>query len=70
MTTEFMSACHSHASSLPKARRRYKDYVKHKYGINIVNAMLTEVKFDVVILAVAHKEFIAIDVRSLVKEVK
>ena len=68
MTTEFLLACHSHSPSLPEARRKYKDYVKHEYGINIVNEMPKEVRFDVVILAVAHKEFISMDVRSLVKE--
>ena len=42
--------------------------VKREYGINIVRDLPKE-KFDAVILAVAHKEFLSLDVRCLVKEV-
>lgn len=41
--------------------------VKHEYGINITNTLTIE-KFDAVILGVAHKEFLELDVKSLVKE--
>lgn len=42
--------------------------VKREYGINIVRDLPKE-KFDAVILAVAHKEFLNLDIKSLVKEV-
>ena len=41
--------------------------VKAEYGIDILNT-LPEGKFDAVILAVAHKEFAQLDIRSFVKE--
>lgn len=44
------------------------DKVKHEYDINIVN-QLPEEKFDVVILCVAHKEFIDLDIKDLVRGV-
>lgn len=43
------------------------EMVEHEYGIKVVNTLPYH-KFDVVILAVAHKEFIDLDVQSLVKE--
>ena len=43
------------------------DRVKREYGIDIVSDLPKE-KFDAVILAVAHKEFLGLDVRSLVRE--
>jgi UDP-N-acetyl-D-galactosamine dehydrogenase len=39
----------------------------HEYGVE-VTATLPEDRYDAVILAVAHKEFLGLDVRSLVKE--
>lgn len=42
--------------------------VKHEYGIDIVSN-LPKIKYDAVILAVAHKEFLNLDIKSLVKEV-
>ena len=42
--------------------------IKHEYGIDIVNELARKEKYDVVILGVAHKEFLALDVKSLVKE--
>lgn len=42
--------------------------VKHEYGIDIVKELPVE-KFDAVILCVAHKQFLTLDVKSLVKEV-
>lgn len=42
--------------------------VKHEYGINIVTELIAEKKFDVVINAVAHKQFLNLDVRSLCKD--
>ena len=43
------------------------DHVKHEYGLEIVNELPTGEKYDVVILSVAHKEFLELDVKSLVK---
>jgi len=40
--------------------------VKREYGIEIISE-LPDVKYDAVIAAVAHKEFISLDIRSLVK---
>lgn len=42
--------------------------VKQEYNINITNNLPTE-KFDAVILAVAHKQFLELNVKNLVKEV-
>lgn len=41
--------------------------VKREYGIEVVN-QLPQFKYDAVILAVAHKEFLQLDVRQLVVE--
>lgn len=41
--------------------------VKHEYNIDIVSELPAE-KFDAVILGVAHKQFLSLDVKSLVKE--
>lgn len=41
--------------------------VKHEYNIDIVSE-LPEEKFDAVILGVAHKQFLDLDVKKLVKE--
>ena len=41
------------------------EYVRHEYGLDVVN-VLPEDKYDAVILAVAHNEFLQIDVSSLV----
>lgn len=41
--------------------------VKREYGIEIVNEVPKE-KFDAAILGVAHKEFLDLDIKSLVKE--
>ena len=41
--------------------------VKREYGIEIVNEVPKE-KFDAAILGVAHKEFLYLDIKSLVKE--
>lgn len=44
------------------------DHVKHEYGLDIVNELPIGEKYDAVILGVAHKEFLELDVKSLVKE--
>ena len=44
------------------------DYVKHEYGLEIVNELPANEKYDAVILGVAHKEFLELDVKSLVKD--
>lgn len=41
--------------------------VKKEYGLNLTN-ILPDKKFDAVVLAVAHKEFLNLDIKSLVKE--
>ncbi len=41
--------------------------VQHEYAMDIVNTLPAQ-SFDAVILAVAHKEFLNLDIRSLVKE--
>lgn len=40
--------------------------VKHEYGLDVVGSLSNEL-YDAVILAVAHKEFLDIDVQALVK---
>lgn len=44
------------------------DHVKHEYGIDIVSELAENEKYDVVILGVAHKQFLELDVKSLVVE--
>ena len=44
------------------------DHVKHEYSLDIVNELSVGEKYDAVILGVAHKEFMELDVKSLVKE--
>ncbi|MBO7226364.1 MAG: nucleotide sugar dehydrogenase [Bacteroidales bacterium] len=43
--------------------------VKHEYGLNIVNTLDTREKYDAVVLGVAHKEFLNLDIKSLLNEV-
>ena len=43
------------------------DVVKHEYGIDITTELPIE-KFDAVIMGVAHKQFLSLDVKSLVEE--
>ena len=45
--------------------RASKEHVKKEYGIDITNTLNGEERFDAVILAVAHKEFLSLDVKSL-----
>lgn len=45
-----------------------KEHVKREYNVDVVNELPIGEKFDACILAVAHKEFLDLDVRSLVKE--
>ena len=42
--------------------------VKHEYNIDIVSKLPKEEQYDAVILGVAHKEFLQLDVKSLVRE--
>ena len=42
--------------------------VKREYGINIVSELPADDKFDAAILGVAHKQFLELDVKSLVKD--
>ena len=45
-----------------------KEQVKHEYGVDVVSELSENAKYDACILAVAHKEFLEINVRSLVKD--
>lgn len=42
--------------------------VKHEYNIEIVSELPQKIQYDAVILGVAHKEFLQLDVKSLVRE--
>ncbi|MCQ2306364.1 MAG: nucleotide sugar dehydrogenase [Bacteroidales bacterium] len=44
-----------------------KEKVKHEYGVEVVNE-LSDGKYDAVILGVAHKQFLELDVKSLVRD--
>lgn len=44
------------------------DNVKREYGLKIINEFPAGEKYDAVILGVAHKEFLELDVKSLVKD--
>ena len=44
-----------------------KEQVKKEYGLDIVNA-LPSGRFDAVILAVAHRDFLGLDIRSFLNE--
>ncbi|MDE6278377.1 MAG: nucleotide sugar dehydrogenase [Paramuribaculum sp.] len=41
------------------------DAVKHEYGIEVINELPTDKKFEAVIAAVAHREFADLDITSL-----
>ena len=41
------------------------DRVKHEYNIDVVNTLPSEEKFDAIILAVSHKQFLDLDIASL-----
>ena len=42
--------------------------VKHEYNINITNNLTTSQKYDAVILGVAHKEFLSLDIKSMLND--
>lgn len=44
------------------------DHVKYEYNLDIVNELPADEKYDAIILGVAHKEFLELDVKSLVKD--
>ncbi|MDO5760754.1 MAG: nucleotide sugar dehydrogenase [Bacteroidota bacterium] len=44
-----------------------KEKVKHEYNIDITDKLDESQKFDAVILAVAHKEFLNLDIKTLLK---
>lgn len=44
------------------------NHVRNEYGIDVISKLSPTDKFDACILAVAHSDFLKIDVRSLVKE--
>lgn len=43
--------------------------VKHEYSLDIVNTLDAAEKYDAVVLGVAHKEFLNLDIKSLLNEV-
>ena len=43
--------------------------VKHEYGLDIVNTLDAAEKYDAVVLGVGHKEFLNLDIKSLLNEV-
>ena len=43
------------------------EHVRHEYGLDLTNDLSDE-KFDAVILAVAHKEFLDLDISSMLNE--
>ena len=42
--------------------------VKHEYNINITNNLTTSQKYDAVILGVAHKEFLSLEIKSMLND--
>lgn len=44
------------------------EHVKLEYGMDVVKTLSTVKRYDACILAVAHEEFLAMDIRSMVKE--
>lgn len=45
-----------------------KENVNRAYGLDIINVMPTENDFDVILLAVSHKDFLKLDLRSSLKK--
>ena len=45
-----------------------KEEVKHEYNIEITNTIPQENKYDAIVLGVAHKEFLDIDIKTLLNE--
>lgn len=43
-------------------------HVKHEYGIDIINELPSDKKFDAVILGVAHNQFLDMDIKNLVTD--
>lgn len=43
-------------------------HVKHEYGIDVLNELPSDEKYDAIILGVAHNQFLDMDIKSLVKE--
>lgn len=44
------------------------DEVKHEYGVDILSSLDADVKYDAIVLAVSHKEFLTMDLANLKKE--
>ncbi len=42
--------------------------VKHEYNIDIINNLAPSQKYDAVILGVAHKEFLSLDIKSMLND--
>ena len=43
-------------------------HVMHEYGVPVANELPAGEKYDVIILAVAHREFLSLDIKSLLRE--
>lgn len=44
------------------------DEVKHEYEINVVNSIDATERYDAIVLCVAHKEFLSLDIKALLNE--
>lgn len=44
------------------------DNVKHEYGIDVVNELSRDEKFDTIILCVAHKQFMDLNLKSMIRD--
>ena len=44
------------------------DNVKHEYGIDVVNELSRDEKFDTIILCVAHKQFLDLNLKSMIRD--
>jgi len=45
-----------------------EDEVKHEYGVDILSSLDTNFKYDAIVLAVSHNEFLTMDLTSLKEE--
>ncbi|MCS3555831.1 MULTISPECIES: nucleotide sugar dehydrogenase [unclassified Sphingobacterium] len=45
-----------------------EDEVKHEYGVGVLSALDLDVRYDAIVLAVSHNEFLTMDLTNLKKE--
>jgi UDP-N-acetyl-D-galactosamine dehydrogenase len=46
----------------------HPDHVQHEFGIRLLPSIPKEKSYDAVLLAVAHREFLTMDLRSLLRD--